>query len=820
MADSSDRIVKLNTGRVASDDSHLYVRFPAPFNIAKDKGQGVLQGLVQNLFDNVDDALFELADRSDNNAEQNMYFESMREVRLKRRAMEIGFDEAIKAGFRQATGIEEGQQQPPVLQDLAGSNLSLVGNEELEELVAVDSMVAKSRKQFSTSLIPFSKRLDSLIEYQRIGEDNNPLGPKAVCDAFVESCGKLELDIKAKLVLFKLFDRFVMSQLDQVYNACNEYLIQAGILPTASSSEQRRQGTCRQAANSATTNSTQSAAVNDQINEDVFASLQTMLHNTTQQSQWSSNGYGLVPAGQAPQIPRNNLLQLLQQVQHIQVQSMAEQQLAVLNGASPEQLNVQQALNTLLRDKMPSEALSIGQVDDDSINLVAMLFQFILDDRNLATPIKALIARLQIPMIKIAMLDKSFFSKGGHPARKLLNEIANASIGWSPQGSPERDPFYKKVEGIVETLLNQFDSDVSLFQDLLTDFISFLEVEKRRTNLVEQRTLDAEDGKAKSEVARKTVQDALNEKMAGKMIPKTVVNLIEDAWSNVLFLIALKDGTDCEDWNDALTIVDELLWSVEPIANDESRQQLLKRLPDLLKRLRNGLTKIAYNPFDMNQLFDDLEAIHVKQLHVKQAQAIHAVPDQTIAEKPKPAPGPKQANQSQTLDELLDQRNKDVSLEELDSELSDSFDLLAMMDAATEDTQQVSPGDIEKQLVETVSVGGEPAAKEEPVDNLDLQDDDPIFKQVDKLAAGSWIEIHRDDGKKFRCRLAAIIRGTGKYIFVNRSGMKVEEMTRESLAMAIKVEAVTLIDEGLLFDRALESVIGNLRQSKEQPASA
>ena len=120
------------------------------------------------------------------------------------------------------------------------------------------------------------------------------------------------------------------------------------------------------------------------------------------------------------------------------------------------------------------------------------------------------------------MLDKSFFSKGGHPARKLLNEIANASLGWAPVNPSlplERDPFYAKVDALIARIIDEFVDDVSVFQLALEDFIAFVEMDRRRASLVEQRTIDAEDGRAKSELARATVQELLNQKVAGKRLP-------------------------------------------------------------------------------------------------------------------------------------------------------------------------------------------------------------------------------------------------------------------------------------------------------------
>ena len=70
-----------------------------------------------------------------------------------------------------------------------------------------------------------------------------------------------------------------------------------------------------------------------------------------------------------------------------------------------------------------------------------------------------------------------------------------------------------------------------------------------------------------------------------------------------------------------------------------------------------------------------------------------------------------------------------------------------------------------------------------------------------------------------RCRLAAIIRATGKYIFVNRAGVKVAENNRDGLLRAYMRGDLIMLDEGRLFDRALESVIGNLRDMKSRPSN-
>ncbi|ARN73021.1 DUF1631 domain-containing protein [Oceanicoccus sagamiensis] len=827
MADNTTKVVQLNShpGHSAEEgaDNVLFARLPAPFTDTKDRGKQSLQPLLQALFDNIDDALFELADRAEHNAEQNMYFESMRELRIKRRGMELCFGKEIDNAFSLLLTAVEAIPTLEATEQVSIDNLSLVADDELEELVAADNMVAKAERECSLGIKQLTTRLDTLIEGQSVTIKNNPFGPAVICQSFIEVCKTLDLDIKAKLVLFKLFDRYVMAQLQQVHEQCNSVLIEGGILANLGGDKR----TAEQSVGSETAHAKNPSAA-EPPNSDVFADLQNLLHGLPQPS--ASAGSGLVAPGQAPQIPRDTLMQLLQAVQKSLTPQMAQQQQQAMQGVGPQQLDIQQTLSSLLIAKMPEKPMSIGQVDDDAINLVAMLFQFILDDRNLAAPMKALISRLQIPIIKVSMLDKSFFSKGGHPARKLLNEIANASLGWVPNGNIERDPLYKKVSAVVEKIQQEYTSDSALFQDVLADFIVFLEMDKRRIQLIEQRTINAEDGKAKSELARNTVQNALNERVAGKSLPKVVVTLLEQAWSNVLFLICLKDGEDDSNWHEALQVVDDLLWSVEPMENTAARQQLLTMVPQLLKNLRAGLTKIAYNPFDMNQLFTDLEAIHLSQLKELNTVKLE-VTEQESKVRAKEVIARQTKAIEKTLDQILEERDGgSISLEALDAELDEQlagFDALGDLVAkSVDDTAEAADTAVEEQehpvvkddklarhVVEKLVVNGASDTDSEEV--IDISSDDPCLVVVDNMAMGNWVELHQDDNKKFRCRLAAIIRSTGKYIFVNRSGMKVAEYDRMSLAQAIKERKIGMLDEGLLFDRALESVIGNLRNANK-----
>ncbi|RYZ82492.1 MAG: DUF1631 family protein, partial [Moraxellaceae bacterium] len=157
----------------------------------------------------------------------------------------------------------------------------------------------------------------------------------------------------------------------------------------------------------------------------------------------------------------------------------------------------------------------IGQKDTDIINLVSAMFDYILDDQDLPTAMKALIGRLQIPMLKVALIDSQFFKVENHPARLMLNSLAKAGIGWDEKAQAS-DILYKKIEETVFKILTDFNSDMTLFDQLLADFNQFYEEQQARVALIDQRTRDAEERRAKAELARSEVQLVLNQKLTGR----------------------------------------------------------------------------------------------------------------------------------------------------------------------------------------------------------------------------------------------------------------------------------------------------------------
>ena len=735
-------------------------RLPVALISVRDKAAQQLRLALQTLFDNADDSLFEIADRATSNAEQNAFFEAMRDLRMKRRGIERSFLQQVFESFSKLNQYEIGKPAP---QEASFESLALVQNDELEESVAIDTMVAKVMSRASQPLSHLTTRINVLVS-KKLDDKNNPLGPQQLCEYFLEACRSLGVEIKVKLIILKLFERYVLTDLEQLYAESNQILVAASVLPELQSAQPRRSSNRPVASGNSPSRSgagfSEAPAYVDSSVQEAFGSLQALLSELRGSALPARN----LPSDAIP-ISSNDLMRLLSHLQ-----SRAPQQV--------DEFDLQDQLEQLLHRVSAKSGKSrvVGEVDEDVINLVSMLFEFILDDRTLPDSLKALIGRLQIPVLKVAVLDKTFFSRGSHPARRLLNEIASASMGWADQDEVQRDSLYQKIEQIVARLLNDFVDDPAIFSELLADFLAFTGDERRRSELLEQRTRDAEEGRAKAEMARQEVEHALNQRLLGKTLPEVVVRLLQEAWSKVLLLTCLKHGTQSEQWQAALATMDDLIWSVAPHEDLESRARLLELVPSLLKNLRDGLVSAAFDPFSTSDFFTRLEALHV----------------QTLQQLNKPA---KIAPASEPLD--LGSSAADQKLELPPREDPVNEPASSAMVEVNEEIVLLAPGE---------------TREHEPEINLD--DNDEALMQVDNLRVGSWVEFQEDEEHKLRCKLAAVIKPTGKYIFVNRTGMKVLEKTRMGLAIEFRRGAIRLLNDALLFDRALESVIGNLRSLK------
>lgn len=285
--------------------------------------------------------------------------------------------------------------------------------------------------------------------------------------------------------------------------------------------------------------------------------------------------------------------------------SLTTMQLSVApqDASSPAQL-----AKTVLRDVVPGYSTGeISVLDATTTELVAMLFDFVLARRELRDEIKVLLGRLQIPMLKAAMVDRGFFSRKNHPARQLLNRLADAGIGWAPEDGVN-DPLYRKIQEVVEHICRDFVDDLGIFTASLVDLEQYIaEQEENAKPIIEEETAEAEAADRHIAAVREA-KDTVESRVNQHALPEQVKEFIEVAWQPHLQDALLEKGRDSAEYSKAVEALDELIWSVTPKEQPAERAQLSQRVPSLVKRLREGLKSLSNET--VTPFFDKLFEVH------------------------------------------------------------------------------------------------------------------------------------------------------------------------------------------------------------------
>lgn len=722
-------------------------RLHAPLNAVRDRALTFLRVGLSEVFDNLDDTLFEKADRAASNAHQSLFFDAMRVLRLQRHAVEKRCCDGLEEQFSQ---LQHGRHIPGnASASYDVDSLSLVQPDELEQTVALDGMVGRVSARNQMGLTHLALRLNNLVSAS-VTDANNPLAPAQLVQLFADSYAPLNLDIKIRLIMLKMFERHVFNSIDSMYGDINELLANAGVLPDlkqGAAPRRPRASAAPMRGRTAADAPTPAAPSSDHQVLALFSDLISSWRHTSGDIALSALG-----APSAPPVRSDELLGMLNRF--VAEGSAPVATLADLRGHISSQLN-QQQLQT-------GEVRKLQRVDDDVISLVSMLFDVVLDDDELPAALKALVARMQLPILRIAIADKSLFSRASHPARRLLNELARVTMGWSDHDDLQRDQLHSLLERMVDRMLHEELADAAFFEQMHEELAGFVLLEQRRSERMEQRTRDAEEGRARVEVARSKAARVLNELLLGRTLPVLAVDLLRDKWSQVLQLAFLREGEQSTAWQDAVVVAGQLVRSVE-VPEDETFEQRQAFNLKVCEALCDGLRLMGEE--------EPQDSSWVRQLQGLQASVLA-----TLVTPPVP-----------------------------------SVELSAPVARVESEQPQIQPQMVhieEPLLAEPVS--------QQPVETVEELPDADAAEWVDNLHAGSWFQLAAAEGRPAqRCKLAAIISFSGKYIFVNRSGMKVAEFNRLQLTREYEAGAIRVLAHDQLFDRALESVIGNLRELRD-----
>ncbi|ARN74706.1 hypothetical protein BST96_11585 [Oceanicoccus sagamiensis] len=551
-------------------------------------------------FDTLDDRLFSLADKADNNDDQNRYFQIRGDLQHGKSIVQQAYLQQIYKAFdnyqaNQATSSDYsnnlGKLTEPAPEDEL--NLSLIDNNELEEKLAIGSMSRKASALHSEMLYALNQRLAALRGGQKLTDQGNPIAPAVFGEAMKQSIDSISMDNRSKLLIYKIFESAFISKINKLYELVNHHFESHGVLPHLSYHIQKNA----------------SAQIAEQLPEEL-------------QEQTSAASM----ANQVNLIDAIRLLQQQLQPQAPQPRAQASppvsqiiagiQQLQQNAGALLKALESPQAVATSnpasLKQQAEQAVKKSDEVDAHIIEIVGLLFEYMLNDQQLPDSIKALLSYLHTPFLKIAVIDKDFFDHPEHPARQLLNSLVAAGERWVEPSGKHKNDVFQQIKNVVQRLLNEFDNDVRLFSELAFEFNQYLRQHSRRIRLAEKRAMQAAQGENKLKEIRLKVDAYLKKKSSELQLPPSIHTLLFEPWANFLSFNLLRFGSRSEQWREAALAVDDILWLSQPHGADDwhARKRAQELRKTLLPLLQSGFETVGY---DSNQGKRLLEALMQRQ---------------------------------------------------------------------------------------------------------------------------------------------------------------------------------------------------------------
>ena len=717
-------------------------------------GSQYLQPLLAEMLDQADDALFEMADKAENNRQQTLYFDAMREVRRVRAEMERAFARALEEGFR--TFLRD-QASGPGASPLHEEELQLIDQEAMEESVALGNIANKVRNRYGEEVEAVHQRLEHLSRAEVLTPERDPLSPTALVNAFGQAAGALDAELEVRLVLFKLFDRHVAGNLLPLYQAANRILIDAGVLPRLPREWVRPAGGAAGTAppaGEAAPNPAPPAGTGADPESELLATL----HQILGQGGPHLGAAGGPAAAGTTAVPGAVLggLTGLQQQPPPQGGGVAV--------ISPAQVREQLA-----------EAGRMAPMDDALIDVVAMLFEMLLAEEGLPDAAKAQIGRLQIPVLKVGLLDKGFFGRRSHPARRLLDGLIQVGMGADETG-PEGTAELALISGTVERVLAEFETEVGLFTELADEVEAFLAgVAEREEEAREAARREAAEREAREQARAEAVAAA--EALLAEGVPEPVSRLLGGPWLEVLARarLARDDGA----WEAAVAFGERLVWSVRPKPTAEERRKLAVAIPELLGTLRQELAAVGVAGERLDELVGALEPLHLARLDPEQEEVPGAA--------------------REAAEEMADAIESQVAaLDELEA----IFSAPLLEDAETEEAAVPVLGPDE-----VVVLGGR-RRQEGP--------EDEYLEAARALQVGDWLRLTADDGRTTRLKVAWKSDLLEEVLLTNWRRHK-EERTLHGLAAELRCGVAEVLPGAPAFERTLERLLGRLKGAP-QPA--
>ncbi len=655
-----------------SNDAQPGAGIPADARVRFELLEECRESVVVQLCKLISDAAGKIGDdlaaaapiRTDREERQDL-IDASSAIRQNKTDIELKFKKSFIDGFERRLFQKKGDEKP---EKSFEGELQLMDDAVFADKLSVDRLVSKTRGRLdSEEVLGIRARLATLLERDWFDETQHPVAPEAVYQALKTALAEAVPKSELQTILLDAFEPYVTARLNSIYVTVNELLKTRNILPKIKQQVTSVGGAARRTASPGSVDGDGNNAAGGGSGHGSGSGSAGGGDHAADGGNPSGQGgnRSSQPRGGATQNGGAPHVDMMQQAELISALNLSMQQLA--QGMPSARASVAKFLTDpdtfgvadlplplvkpTLIESIASLQVQAGRtrfvdpnlisdisdrardkgspLDQLTVDFVSMVFDYIAGDRHLAEVAKQQLLRLQIVAIKAALLDRSFFARRQHPMRRLIDRVSEVA------SDPDTDlaldgPIVTGLEQLIESVLINFDSDLSIFEDALSKLDEIVAAEAaRRDSRLSDMTQAAEQVEARA-TARERAKNLLGERI-DETTPDFIREFLVTWWSDAIAAAESTPPGGEMDVAASLKIAEALIWSVVPKVPAEI-PKLASLLPKLITGLMRGLKPVEFPKAERETFFNELLQVHTKAIEsAKQAKPVQTVADRGLS---------------------------------------------------------------------------------------------------------------------------------------------------------------------------------------------
>jgi len=491
------------------------------------------------------------------------------------------------------------------------NELSLVPYEDMDKTLVLNNVARLLEAKHADQLTALRIRLARLLEREEISNNQNPFRPEVLISAINDSWGEFNPDVETHSIVLPLLRTDVFLDLAPLYAALNKELIAAGILPHLADHYNIRK----------TTDNQEAKKKGERLDPNTLKQLRQIFSPSSEDEEAESNatmpmipGIPMIPGLPATMMPMTSGIQT-----HAMQSGMPSRQLlGFLTNLQKYQFT--QAASADLAKAVPSASIlssikakipqgTMSRVDESTFDLLGKIFDVVFRDQNIPGEMKGMIGYLQVPVLQAALVDKEFFFKEEHPARRLIELLTRTCVGWD-QSKGKNDPLYQAIQKNVSRVQQEFDNQESVFADVVSELEAFIEQEESKAAETLTAPIEQALKQEKWGQATKAAKNEVAMRIGTGEVVAFVETFLENKWVPVLTLAYSIKEEKPDAVESAVKTMDDLVWSVKPKITIEERKELISKLPSMLAMLNKWLNLVNLDDAERLQFFAELAECH------------------------------------------------------------------------------------------------------------------------------------------------------------------------------------------------------------------